>query len=188
MIDTGKLHINLHVCRNDPWDEKIGHKTHFEFARGVDGISATANMSGFTVLNSIKMHFGWDHDTIVRASDECNRRDEVAVLSQLTPTLFLVPKTRFDDKEKSAFYIRDLLNAVSHVGIKRLQFTHYAFSSALMFDEEIHEVMTNLVDPALETSLNEIVFDADHRASRVCTRLFQSVQMELHKSFPTLLE
>jgi hypothetical protein len=165
------MDIQVHVVRHFPDEIEMGHKMHFDPVTGCDGISATANMSGFTVLNAIKMFYRWDHDQLCRAVDECNSRDEVAVIDQLRPKLFLVPKTRFDNKERSAFYIRDLLNAVNHVGIRKLQFTHYSFISALMFDEEVAEVMTALVNPNLETTVQELVFDADARVAKTIRSL-----------------
>jgi hypothetical protein len=163
MIATGKLSVNLHNVVHNCHEEVMHHKINFAYHYGSDGISATSNMDGFTVLNAIKMHFGWDTDELRKAAHECNERDEVAILGNLNPVLLLVPRTRVQDTEKSRFYINDLLNAATAVKIRKLQFTHYSFMNRLGFTGEVVEVLRALLDPNLETSINEFVLDTDYR-------------------------
>ena len=145
-------------------DELImSHKLWFQYVPECDGISATANMDGFTVLNAIKMRFRWNHDMIQRASDMCNERDEIAILDRLTPKLFLVPRTRVDDPSKSEFYIKDLFAALDRVRVKNLQFTHYSFIDHLAFKGELETVLRTIFAPKLDTKLEQLVLDTDYR-------------------------
>ena len=161
----GITNIEIRPVRHTMDEMVMRHKMWFDYKGGCDGISATANMDGFTVLNAIKMRFQWDGDMLCKAANECNKRDEIAVLDFLSPKLFLVPRTRIDDAEKSTFYMRDLLNAVDRVETKRLQFTHYSFLDNLGFKKELGSVVSEIYDETLVTNLLQLIFDVDYRVS-----------------------
>ena len=159
-------------------DELImSHKLWFQYVPECDGISATANMDGFTVLNAIKMRFNLDTDMIRKASDMCNERDEIAILDRLTPKLFLVPRTRIDDPEKSEFYMKDLIAAVDTVGIKNLQFTHYSFIDHLGFRGELEVVLRTIFSKKLDTKLEQLVLDTDYRVVDKMIDLFDELNI-----------
>jgi len=155
----------------------MSHKLWFDHSPDCDGISATANMDGFTVLNAIKMRFGWDTEMIRRASDMCNERDEISILDRLTPKLFLVPRTRVDDPARSQFYIEDLIAAVDTVGIKSLQFTHYSFINHLGFKGELETVLRTIYAWKLDTKLQRLVLDTDYRVVRRMEKLLDGVRV-----------
>lgn len=155
----------------------MSQKLWFDYMPVCDGISATANMDGFTVLNAIKMRFGWDTDLIRQASDACNERDEIAVLDRLTPKLFLVPRTKVDDPERCEFYINDLLAAVDAVGVKNLQFTHYSFINHLVFKGELETVLRTIYSSKLRTQLQQLVLDTDYRVLKKMTDLLDGVRV-----------
>ena len=151
------------------------HKLWFQHVSECDGISATANMDGFTILNAIKMRFNLDTDMIRKASDMCNERDEIAILDRLTPKLFLVPRTRIDDPEKSEFYIKDLIAAVDTVGINNIQFTHYSFIDHLGFKGELGVVLKTIFSRQLDTKLKQLVLDIDYRVVDKMIGLFDEL-------------
>jgi hypothetical protein len=155
----------------------MSQKLWFDYVPVCDGVSATANMDGFTVLNSIKMRFSWDTDMIRRASNACNERNEIAVLDFLTPKLFLVPRTRVDDTERCEFYIKDLIAAVDAVGIKNLQFTHYSFINHLGFKGELEAVLRTIYAWNLDTKLEQLVLDTDYRVLKKMTDLLDEVRV-----------
>jgi hypothetical protein len=155
----------------------MSQKLWFDYMPECDGISATANMDGFTVLNAIKMQFRWDTDMIRQASDACNERDEIAVLDRRTPKLFLVPRTRVDDPERCEFYINDLIAAVDAVGVKNLQFTHYSFINHLSFKGELETVLRTLYAWKLDTKLKQLILDTDYRVVKKMTDLLDGVRV-----------
>ncbi len=160
-------------------DELImSHKLWFQHLPECDGISATANMDGFTVLNAIKMRFGWDTDMIRKASDMCNERDEIAILDRLTPKLFLVPRTRVDDPSKSEFYIQDLFAALDRVGVENLQFTHYSFIDHLAFKGELEAVLRTIFAPKLDTKLEQLILDTDYRVVDRMIKIFDELGIQ----------
>ena len=163
------------VSHTDDDELIMRHKLWFQHVPECDGISATANMDGFTILNAIKMRFNLDTDMIRKASDMCNDRDEIAILDRLTPKLFLVPRTRIDDPEKSEFYIKDLIAAVDTVGIKNLQFTHYSFIDHLGFRGELEVVLRTIFSKKLDTKLEQLVLDTDYRVVDKMIDLFDEL-------------
>lgn len=77
------------------YDEVVmGHKLWFPESIESDVISATANIDGFTPLTAISRKYGWRNDLLTAASAQCNIRNEIAVIKELTPTLLLVPSTK----------------------------------------------------------------------------------------------
>ena len=117
----------------------MGHKIFFHPCYETDTISATANTGGFTPLTAIARYFGWDSKFIHKASEECNARNEVAIVAQVEPTLILVPKTR--EKEKVRFLINDLLDAASEIGSKILHFTHFGFTQTEYPENELQMIL-----------------------------------------------
>ena len=86
--------LSVRVIEHSQTEYQMSHKLWFAPATGVDAISATANASGFTPLTAIARTYGWQRDQLEAASAQCNRRQEVAVIKALFPTLMLVPRTQ----------------------------------------------------------------------------------------------
>jgi len=173
--------LTHHVVKHHIDELYMRHKYWFDYFPGCDGISATANMDGFTVLNAIKMRFGWDTDLIRQAAHACNERDEIAVLNRLTPRLFLVPRTKVDDPEKSKFYMTDLFAAVEELGIRRLQFSHYSFSDHLGFKGELEKVLEAIYCEQTTTKLEHLVLDMDARIFRKVMRFIKNRGIHKHR-------
>jgi len=174
--------LTHHVVNHDYDELHMRHKYWFDYFPGCSGISATANMDGFTVLNAIKMRFRWNSDLIQDAADACNRRDEIAILDRLTPKLFLVPRTKVDDPAKSKFYMTDLLAAVEKVGIRDLQFSHYSFTDHLGFKGELETVLETIYCERSTTKLEHLVLDMDARIVRKVLRFIKNRRVYKDKS------
>jgi hypothetical protein len=100
----------------------MGQAIWFTPINDVDGISATANIEGFTPLISITNAYDWDRELINQASQKCNFNGEIAIIKKVKPTLFLVPKTK--GNSDTEFLIEDLISAISKMKIENLHFTH----------------------------------------------------------------
>jgi hypothetical protein len=141
---------------------------------GADGVSLTANATGFTPLGEVVGTYGWSPDQITKAADQCNKRGEVCIVGQLHPQAFLVPRTR--GKSRSDFLIGDLLKAVEHQGIRTLHFTHYFFLLDELPEQEIRIILEHLRSRSSTlTSLRELVFDIDHKHESGLRMLYESV-------------
>jgi hypothetical protein len=143
-------------------DEMImGQAIWFRPINGIDAISATANVRGFTPLTSIARAYEWARETIDEAAKQCNELGEVAVLDFLQPNLFIVPKTK--GQSNTLFYITDLLKAINHMDCETLHFTHYGFIQDKLPSEEIEKILEVMLNPLTQSTLKQVIWDIDLR-------------------------
>lgn len=146
-----------------------GHKLWFSPVADCDAISSTANAPGFTPLIAIARQFGWDYDTMQAAADACNQKNEVAVVSQVKPTLILVPATKGrGDAGALAF---DLLGAIHASKVQSLHLTHFGFLQGRFPGDEIATVLSTLFRYGPTLPLKRLVVDVDARSERAFYQL-----------------
>jgi len=138
-----------------------------------NAVSATANMNGFTPLNAIKMHFGWDQDVVVRAAKACNKKGEVCIVD-LSPKLLLVPATK--GQGDAPFLISDLIAAVRAAQLRNLHFTHFGFIQGHMPRGELSSVFRYLFSQTATEWLSRLVIDVDSRIETEFYELFANAQ------------
>lgn len=144
------------------YDEVVmGHKLWFPESIESDVISATANIDGFTPLTAISRKYGWRNDLLTAASAQCNIRNEIAVIKELTPTLLLVPSTK--GKGDTDFLINDLIKAANAVKADVLNFTHFGFIQNKLPIYEIQSILDVLFDENFKSSIRVIIWDIDFR-------------------------
>lgn len=139
----------------------MGQAIWFTPINGIDGISATANVEGFTPLTSIANAYDWDRNLINQASQQCNLKQEIAIVRQLKPTLFLVPKT--EGNSDTVFLIKDLISAINEMRIEYLHFTHYGFIQNNCISKEITAVLNSLRTSSHKSNLKKLTIDIDER-------------------------
>ena len=139
----------------------MGHKYWFSQEIECDAISATANTSGFTPLWAVIRHYGWSRDLLTKAAEQCNARQEIAVIKQLSPSLFLVPHTH--GQGNTEFLIKDLVKAANAINSEVLSFTHYGFVQNSLPLTEIKFILSVLLDKNMESSVRVLVWDIDVR-------------------------
>ena len=110
------MEILFRPIQHDPMEIIMGQAIWFSPINGIDGISATANTEGFTPLTSIANAYDWDRNLIKQATHECNSKSQIAIVEQVKPTLFLVPKTKGDSDTE--FLIKDLISAINEMKIE----------------------------------------------------------------------
>ena len=152
-------------------EEAMGHAIWFQPIGDVDGISATANGEGSTPLTSIARAYGWQRETIRDASDKCNKKDEICILDNVNPKLMLVPKTK--GHHSVLFYINDLLLAANHLKLKNLHFTHYRFVQNKLPKDEIYEILSVMMSPLLNSTLEKVIWDIDVRQEDNMETMYQ---------------
>lgn len=157
------VNLSVRVIRHSFTEYQMSHKLWFLPASGADAISATANTDGFTVLNAIARFYRWDNDEIRRASDEANKRKQVAILRRSQPTLFIVPRTHASDQASIKLLVGDLLMAVDAARCKQLQFTHFGFTNRVKFDWELEAFIASLLTENLAPQLRRVFIDIDYR-------------------------
>ncbi len=120
-------------------------------------ISVTANFNGFTPLWAIARAYHWDSDLIKAAAEECNKKCEVMILTELNPIVILVPKTKAEKNITTIF--KDLVDAANILDIKKLHFTHYSYMKSKKPLNEIKQILKILLDPSLHTSIKTVYWD-----------------------------
>lgn len=178
-------HLTHRTIHHSADEIYMHHKYWFDFFDECDGVSATANMNGFTILNAIKMKFGLDTDMLREASEHCNTTGEVIVLDSSGPKLFLVPRTQSNSLQTAWIYIIELLKAVDTVGVRNLQFTHYSFRTGLPFRWELAIVAKTIYDPDTVTQLEHLVLDIDARIYRRFWRFLRNHGIRKHPQLCT---
>ena len=155
------MEILFRPIQHDPMEIIMGQAIWFSPINGIDGISATANTEGFTPLTSIANAYDWDRNLINQASQECNSKKEIAIVRQVKPTLFLVPKTK--GNSNTEFLIEDLIYANNEMRIENLHFTHYGFIQNKLPKNELEIIIQYLRRLSLKRSIKKIMIDVDKR-------------------------
>ncbi len=175
-----KITFRVHVHTED--EIRFGNKLGFSGVAGVDAVSATANVDGFTPLDVAARSYGWDRDLIAAASTQCNQRKEVAIVHQLTPTLLLVPRIagKASYKHTVEGCAIDLLMAVKHLKIKRLHFTHFGFMQSSKAEQDFKSILEIFLNPLIELPLEELIWEIDFRGLRLLKNAYQAVMIRSH--------
>ncbi|MDA1371698.1 MAG: hypothetical protein O2971_13185 [Proteobacteria bacterium] len=154
------------------YDEVVmGHKLWFPDSIESDVISATANIDGFTPLTAISRRYGWSNDLLTSASAQCNSRNEIAVIKELSPTLLLVPSTK--GRGNTDFLIKDLIKAANAVTADVLNFTHFGFIQNRLQNTEIQSILDVLLDEKLQSSIRVIIWDIDFRFKKEMKQMWK---------------
>lgn len=141
-------------------------------------MSATANWNGFTPLNAIARHYGWDCELVEKASVDCNDKEQVITIAQLQPQLLLIPKTIVN--KSISDLTNELLVAANKLGLQELRFTHYGFVQNKLPKDEVKEILDVLLDPNLVTTIKTLYWDIDTRVSDELINLHQKVVLALN--------
>lgn len=167
------MKIKFRPCSHDPMEVIMGQAIWFTPINDVDGISATANTEGFTPLTSITNAYDWDRNLINHASQECNLKNEIAIVRQIKPTLFLVPKTK--GNSDTEFLIKDLIHAINEMQIENLHFTHYGFIQNKLPEDELRNIFKVLNGSTTKSTIKEVTLDIDTRVIRDFEHIFNSL-------------
>jgi hypothetical protein len=150
----------------------INADSPFTIVQGAEGVSATASAEGFTPVYSIAQSYGWKIP-LREACTECNRRGEVAVINQVHPILFLVPRTH--GKTTDEFLISDLIAAAENQRITKLHFSHFGFILGNLPEKEVRVVLTYLKSKVDTVHLHEVVMDVDPRVRDGFGKIYEEV-------------
>lgn len=167
------MQINFIPIQHTLDETAMGHCIWFKRDPVCEAISATANSSGFSPLTAIAREYGWDYKVIASAAEQCNEKNEIAVITQLNPMLFLVPHTH--GNENATALMQDLINAVTHTKVASLRFTHYGFVQSKLAVGEISTILKMLANPNLNSTLSTIFWDIDSRKHVELAKLWQSL-------------
>ena len=155
--------FKLNLVEHHPDEVTMYHKYFFKPDYSCDTVCATANMDGFTVLNAISNRFHWGTDVIRAAAEECNKRQEIAILQFRLPRLLLVPRMQLDDPELAVKLVCDLRSACAAIDTHQLHLTHFGFASRIAHKKTLKVILDAFTKVSCDSSLREVHFDLDSR-------------------------
>ena len=185
------MNIVFRVNINNSDEILMGHKLWFSDINGVEAISATASADGFTPLTALARTYGWNRDLIDIAAAQCNLRREVAIVSQVEPTLLLVPRTvgRLTYKHTIEGYAIELLMAVKHLKIERLHFTHFGFIQSRKATKDFVRILEIFLNPLIVLPLRELIWEIDFRGLKALENAYDEVRtrFRIPENKPTVI-
>jgi len=137
----------------------------YRFGRTTDNIlSVTSDLNGFTTLKSVCRILDWDIEKVQKDVEGCNNRDSSRLISQVSPSLFMVPKNKSKDFviEHPEYYISELIKVGDYFQSKTIQFTHYSFIEKLP-QVEIISILVLLLNPVLVPRIEKFYWEIDSR-------------------------
>jgi hypothetical protein len=144
------MQITLRTNRDDWFLSKVEDKNY--------AVSMTANFDGFTPSNGMIAAYQWDKSEIIRVVESCNTLQEVMIFDYFAPALLLVPKTRGNSDTEAL--MKSLIETANYIGAEYLHFRHYSYLlRELKSTKEVTDVFKYFLNPALDTSLKEVLFD-----------------------------
>jgi len=137
-----------------------------------DGISATANSSGFTLLTAAGSFYGWSPKIINESVQFCNNKKEILTVSQFNPILLLVHQTKGEiDGSK---LISELIKIATNLNIVKLRFSHYSLILETLPKNEIIIIFEYLYKVQQNYSLT-IICDIDSEFESELNSLYKSI-------------
>lgn len=141
----------------------MGQAIFFNKINFSDAISATANTNGFTPLLAIARAYDLDRDSIKKAAEICNIKQEICVFhsGNKQPTLFLVPRTRGNGDTRTLAI--DLIRAIEKEKIANFHFTHYGFIQNKFPIDEFLIAIDVILNYDKNINFENIIVDIDSR-------------------------
>ena len=126
-----------------------------------DTISVTANPAAGSPLWMIVSRFNVDQARVRKAATKSNRFSKIAVLENISPRIFLVPKT-LGHLDASAL-IDELLESARECESEVINFTHYGLIKEGVPLVEVESIFKRFAESGSESGIKVIVWDVDIR-------------------------
>jgi hypothetical protein len=161
----------------------MGHKVSFTIQNGVDVVSASSNLNGFTPLKAVLRVLGADQEEVEAHVKECQYSNTVLSVEHAGINLILVPSTRGEDGYNSYYehYAVEVLKQCNYHGFKNLHFTHYGFIAKKFQQKELYRLLITILNPLVYTTLEKIFFEIDSRYLDDLVDLFTFVKKDVYK-------
>ena len=158
-----KLIFRSHT--NTPEEIQLGHKLGFTTIKGIDAISVSANLNGFTPATAVLRHLGYDKNQFQQMADYCRANGSVELYLDGKPNLIFVPPTRgYTGKNRSMeYYITRTLQISNAQNFKSLHFSHFGFINGEFQQLDIFKIFNVLLNPLVYTTLDVFYWEIDSR-------------------------
>lgn len=171
-----KLILRSH--NNTAEEIQLGHKLGFTTVKGVDVISITANLNGFTPATAVLRRLGYGKDQFQQIAEECRTDGCVKLYAGREPNLIFVPHTRgYTGRNRSIeYYITRIIQICNSKSFKSLHFSHFGFINGEFQKKDIFRILTVILNPLIHTTLNVLYWEIDYRYLRETMNIYYSVR------------
>ena len=126
-----------------------------------DSVSVTANPMPGSPLSIVVERLNLDRARIHKAAVKSNRHSKIAVLENMNPRIFLIPKTT--GNEDPSGLIDDLLDSAKECDSEVINFTHYGLIKGDVPEAEVSGIFQRFAQRGAESGIRVIVWDVDAR-------------------------
>jgi len=144
---------------------ELGHKVGFSTIKGIDAISLSANLNGFTPATAVLRHLGYEKDKFKHIEEQCRADGTVELYKEYKPNLIFIPPTRgISGKHKSMeYFIAKTLQICNYENYKTLHFTHFGFVNGEFQHLDIFKIFSVILNPLIYTTLDVFYWEIDSR-------------------------
>lgn len=167
------LRVSLREIENSDYEVQMFQKIWFNPEPNADTVSVSANLAGFTMINAVSRALGYDWDHVKSVAEVANIRKEVICISDISPRLIIVPKTRGRNYPPTRRLLAQVLSEANSHKTKILHMTHYGFCNGLSDRAAPTAIFRDLMYPHLKTTIERVIFDYDTRAKRQIFNAFE---------------
>ncbi|MBT8555852.1 hypothetical protein G6663_00900 [Polynucleobacter paneuropaeus] len=163
----------LRVQEHTDHEIQLQHKLSFSPLDGVDYqtgnnsdniITVSADLNGFTTLNSICRTFNWNVDRVQVDVDGCNERNKSRFIQEVSPSFFMIPKSANSENiiDFPEYYISELCKVSDYYEVKTVHFTQYSFIEKFP-RSEIISMLILLLNPVIVPRIERFYWEIDSR-------------------------
>ena len=158
------MKIIFRAHNNTPEEIELGHKIGFTTIKGIDAISLTANLNGFSPATAVLRHLRYDKDQFQQIADDCRTNGSVTICGFLPKLIFVPPTRGYTGRNKAMeFYITKTLQICNAENFKSLHFSHFGFINGVLQKVDIHRIFNVVLNPLIFTTLEVFYFEVDSR-------------------------
>jgi len=158
---SNTMEIIFRPMAYEPNISPVQKTTGYVLSLEADTISVTANPAAGSPLWMIVSRFNIDLARVRKAATKSNRFSKIAVLENMSPRIFLVPKTR-GYLDASAL-IDDLLESARECDSEVINFTHYGLIKEGVPVIEVESIFKRFAQTSSASGVKVIVWDVDAR-------------------------
>jgi hypothetical protein len=185
------MKIILRSQTNTDEEIQLGQKLGFTTIKGIQVISATANLNGLSPLSAIVRYLNFDIKTIRKHVDYSNINGLVKHID-VWPNLILVPPTRGDTGRHTGIesYIINILKICNNKRFEKIHFTHYGFINGNFPENEIYKILSILLNQLIFSKIDVFYWEIDSRFLRQMKEIYCLVDENcngMHTTFPEVI-
>ena len=167
--------------KNTDEEIQLGQKINFTPIHGLQAISVTANLNGFTPMAAVLEYLKVKKKTLIKEVHHCSFSGIVKLIPGW-PNIILVPPTRGPTYRNKwiEYYMIQILKICNAENFKELQFNHYGFINGTFQKGEVSRILSVLLNPLIYTTLEAIYWEIDARYVETMTEIYSRIDENIN--------